>query len=536
MKRYLLCFAIYAGAQLSLGCKESGSGADAALSADGGAVAGDGSAPGDGAPASGDGALPGGDGAPPVTDGPRTDGARRDGATPRDGGRRDTGLPRDGRPPDARRSDSGTVVPPVTRARIHLPQFSGAVVFNQTAIAWFGKVDSQANYADLRVGYNATELYLYVAAFDRRLWYDETPGAADLAEWDAVTVLLRTQAGDASALDPQSYRFVCQLNHWQARTGYQAAYRGDAGAWKAASVVFTTTSAWRGDAPNNDTDDRGWACTLRIPFSSLGLGAAPAAGTVWRAAVTLHDRDTAAGPVLPMQKWPNASATDTTPSSWGELAFGLPAHSGGTPSGAPITVRHKLNGQTVVDAAVGGGTTCGAGLNFFTQWGDKNYAASTELNVQNQSDIADWPCFSKVYLTFPLASLPVGKKVASAKLTLYQMGNAQPADAKPSWIQVLVSSADFIEGSVSWNNAPLALTNTGGATVGVLAAFPGWPGVARDLDVSWAAARAYERGEPLRLVLYSADDAYHSGKYFVSSDTGDWNAQGRPTLTVQMGN
>jgi hypothetical protein len=36
--------------------------------------------------------------------------------------------------------------------------------------------------------------------------------------------------------------------------------------------------------------------------------------------------------------------------------------------------------------------------------------------------------------------------------------------------------------------------------------------------------------------LYSADDDYNSGKYFVSSDTGDWNATGRPTLQVVWGN
>jgi hypothetical protein len=54
--------------------------------------------------------------------------------------------------------------------------------------------------------------------------------------------------------------------------------------------------------------------------------------------------------------------------------------------------------------------------------------------------------------------------------------------------------------------------------------------------VSGAVAQAYSAGQPLRLVLYSADDNYHSGKYFVSSDTDDWNAVGRPTLVVQWGN
>ena len=35
--------------------------------------------------------------------------------------------------------------------------------------------------------------------------------------------------------------------------------------------------------------------------------------------------------------------------------------------------------------------------------------------------------------------------------------------------------------------------------------------------------------------LYSADGAQNSGKYFTSSDAGDWDAEGRPTLRVLLG-
>jgi len=48
-------------------------------------------------------------------------------------------------------------------------------------------------------------------------------------------------------------------------------------------------------------------------------------------------------------------------------------------------------------------------------------------------------------------------------------------------------------------------------------------------------AEAYASGAPLRLVLYGADWAYHSGKYFHSSDACDWNAEGCPTLTITWG-
>jgi hypothetical protein len=43
-------------------------------------------------------------------------------------------------------------------------------------------------------------------------------------------------------------------------------------------------------------------------------------------------------------------------------------------------------------------------------------------------------------------------------------------------------------------------------------------------------------GKPLNLVLYSSDDPYHSGKFFTTSDTPDWNATGRPTLTITWKN
>jgi hypothetical protein len=49
-------------------------------------------------------------------------------------------------------------------------------------------------------------------------------------------------------------------------------------------------------------------------------------------------------------------------------------------------------------------------------------------------------------------------------------------------------------------------------------------------------AQAYAAGSPIRMVLYSANTGYGSGKYFTSSDTESWNASGRPTLSVEWGN
>ena len=63
--------------------------------------------------------------------------------------------------------------------------------------------------------------------------------------------------------------------------------------------------------------------------------------------------------------------------------------------------------------------------------------------------------------------------------------------------------------------------------------FPGWPGIPYTWDVSRAMAQAYASGEPLRIAMYSADGAIHSGKYFYASDA---DVAGRPTLQITWGN
>jgi hypothetical protein len=46
----------------------------------------------------------------------------------------------------------------------------------------------------------------------------------------------------------------------------------------------------------------------------------------------------------------------------------------------------------VVDGEVGGHTNCGQGLDRFYEWGDANYAHIDRINIQNQCDVADFPC------------------------------------------------------------------------------------------------------------------------------------------------
>jgi hypothetical protein len=426
--------------------------------------------------------------------------------------------------------------------RVNAPYFDGAANYSELAVFWFGRVTPTENYADVRIGYNRDKLILNVAAFDRRLWYDTSPSATDLTAWDAVTIYLSLESGAGSTFGANAYRFVGQLNWWEERTQWQAAYRYSGTVWNAVTLPFTTYSGWRGDVPNTDVDDRGWNVGFDIPFSSLGLAGPPSLGSTWRLAIVLHDRDDAAGTPIPNKTWPETMTVDQ-PATWGVLNFGVPSYAPpATTPGGTVTIRHKLNGAIVSDAAVGGFAVCGSGTDYWTQWGDTKesfYSSNHDrFNVQNQSDISDWPCFSKYYVTFPLSSLPAGKAVISATLKLYQIGNAGEGwtpGPQPSFIQVLTVDRAWDEAALTWNNAPLASENITGAWVDPLPLFPGWPGVPRQWNVSRAVAQAYTTGQPLRLAVYSADEPYQSGRYFSSSDVEDWDEVGRPTLTVTWG-
>lgn len=418
----------------------------------------------------------------------------------------------------------------------------------ERAIFWFGQVDPTGNYVDVRTIYNDDKLIITAHIFDNKLWYDTTPNPSTLAQWDAVTLYLNTGGASGAMPISTSYKFVGQLNHWQSRADYQTAYRGDGTGWQSAAITFTTLSGWMGDYINNpNADDRGWNITFEIPFSSLGLSK-PANGTEWGLAMVVHDRDDAAGTAIPDRVYPE-TFSDTRPETWATLRFGLPVYSPPliTPEGTTI-VRQGLNGVTVSDAQVGGFSTCGEPFyqNFFDGWGnatETDYAnfyngttnPHSQVNVQNQWNITDWPCFSKFYMRFPLNSVPAGKFIISATLTLYQFGNADPSQAEPSFIQVHSVGDGWDAATLSWNNAPLATENLGGSWVGVLQTQPPWPGVARQWNVSAAVAAAVQAGTPLNLALYSADNAMHSGKYFTASDIPDWDAEGRPTLTIRWG-
>ena len=94
--------------------------------------------------------------------------------------------------------------------------------------------------------------------------------------------------------------------------------------------------------------------------------------------------------------------------------------------------------------------------------------------------------------------------------------------------------SDWTEDTLTWNNDPQPLENVSQSWVPVMAGCTA-PCAPRNWDVSSAVAKAYVAGGPISFALYSSDWAYHSGKYFSTSDLLSQNGVGRPTLTVVWG-
>jgi len=435
--------------------------------------------------------------------------------------------------PFSKRSAQAAV--PVTR-QVNVPYFgNNAVPFDQTAIFWFGDVSSADTYTDVRVGYNTSELFIDLHTVDRYLWYDTNTSAPNLSKDDNASVYLNT----TSAATGDSFRFQTGVNGYVKRTNYQQAYTGNGTTWTPVTLPFTAVYSWQGHGFNGP-EDSGWSMTYHIPFSSLGFSGPPSKGTAWKLAVQVENQDSGTTTTLPEKWWPETANAMTPASGWGQLVFGIPVYQppSTTSTSPPFTIRNKLNNQVVTDGMVGGSLSCGMrGLNRWTQWGTQSYPGATRVNLQNETFISDWNCFSKFYVTFPISSLPTGQKVVNAQVTLFEYGNAGPqGQPNPSYIQVATIGEDWNPATLSWNNAPMVqenistiLVNTKTKSVVPL------PGLAITWDVSIAVAQAYAAGQPVRLVFYTPADQHNSGKYFFSSTIGDWNAAGRPTLQVTLG-
>jgi len=447
------------------------------------------------------------------------------------------------------------VAPPIADAegggdrRVNVPYFGDGVAWAESAVFWLGKVDPPGapgkNYADIRVAYTAEELAIFVNVVDYYFWYDPDDAQPnDPTDYDAVAIFLDTAHDGAGSPQQDDYTFTRGLCLYGCGDGsrFYKEGRGTGTGWDMAWTADWTAgtwASWHGNPPhNNNTNlfDYGWWTYIHLPWEALGRTGPPASGTVWGLGVILYDRDDLppAGAVAP-QSWPQDLGS-THPDTWGELNFGVPAWDPPAVVEQGTTVIRRGLGQSVVeDSWVGGGGTCSGGHE-----GDPysdNYGTSADLFVENQELIADFPCFSKSFLRFHLDPIPAGKVIMSATLSLHHWSNADWTRAEPSLIWLSTVDGNWEENTLTWNNAPLARANLSATWVDVITPenSPDRPGVRYDWDATQAVAEAYAAREPLNIALYTADVNFHSSKYLTASDTGDWNAEGRPTLTIIWG-
>jgi hypothetical protein len=447
-----------------------------------------------------------------------------------------TPLPANAQPPDRPR-------------RVNVPYFPTDVTWAETAIFWFGKNEQgvpSRNYTDVRVAYTAEALRIRATIVDYYLWYKIDPIATDdLTEYDAIAIYLDTGFDRAATPQTDDYTFLIGARHWPNDNApqYHRQARGDGAGWD---------TTWTGDwtdyeamqwscnpGPNSNICgiDYGWTAIFTIPWETLGFSGPPPEDTLWGVGVQLYDRDDEppAGYVAP-EHWPETFDTNS-PVTWGELHFGYADYQ--PPSAVPenttmIRAATPVD-NTVEDAWMGGGGTCGGGHEGGTEI---NHGDDTSLFVGTETAPTHLPCFSKSYLRFSLDAIPTDKTIISASLTLHLWGNAGAAgQAQPSWVHLFTIGDPWEEMTIHWNNAPLVQENVS-ATWLYPYSQPGdiqWPGDAYTWDATQAVAEAYAAGQPASLAIYGSDTDQHSSKYLTSSETGDWNAKGRPTLTVVWG-
>jgi hypothetical protein len=427
---------------------------------------------------------------------------------------------------------------PSMPVQFNIPYFgSSPVPFSQTAIFWFGDVTPSDNYINVRMGYNNSELYIDLHIVDQYLWYDPHGSHPNLNMGDESTIYLDTAPNGSNAPDSSSFKFLAQVDQYQQRTYYQEAFRGNGSGWAPSSIPFTTVSGWRGGGFNNMNPAEGWTMTYHLPFSSLGWSGPPSQGTAWKMAIKIQNQDSPNDNQLAYKWWP-AAGSDSSSSNWGAIDFGMPAYQPPhTSNSSSYTIRNGFNNQVVTDAMVGGDMNCfNEGKNRWTQFGSQTYPGADRVNIEDEADISDFNCLSKFYINFPLTLLPPGKAIISAKVTLFEWGNAGGHGPNPSLIQVATVPPGWNPNNLSWNNAPLVQEDISRTVVNVMPTqkeVP--PGVPYTWNVSQAVANAYDAKQPLSIAFFSSDSAYSTAKYFFGSTVASWNAGGRPMLQITLG-
>ena len=253
------------------------------------------------------------------------------------------------------------------------------------------------------------------------------------------------------------------------------------------------TPGWTIESRCTGTECRGWTATRTIPWAELG--GRPQVGDTWTLAAEIDGNE----------RWESA------------LHWGLPNYAG--------VLNDKMVVQEIAlsaDGTLGGSTDCGKYdyPDYFTGWGDRNYAGTPEdvfTNVQNQWDMADWPCYSQYIARWGISGIPADAEIINATLAMYKFGHSGYIGESTgiNVIQAFEVSPDWAADTVTWNNAPPPLESISRTPVGECSAALCEPGDWHGFDVTEIIKRARAaQATDAAVLLYTAAGQYHSGRYF----------------------
>lgn len=436
--------------------------------------------------------------------------------------------------------------------RVNIPYFPGTVNESQSAIFWFGQNEwyqdiPGRNYVDVRLAYSPAGLYVRATVIDYYLWYKANAQISDdLTRYDALAIYLDTGHDRAATPQADDYYFLVGLHGDsgpdtpQYRRQAQGAGTGWDTTW---SHNWSDYSGWqwsdRGPNDNSGNIDYGWVGGGTIPWSAFGLTGPPAENTVWGLGVLLYDQDQSSSSPVLQENWPETFQANQ-PATWGEVHFGLPHYTPHPAVGRHNTLIRAATPQdnTVEDAWMGGGGWCNSGHEGHTE---ENHGNDQQLFIGSEIQPTHFPCYNKSYLRFALNSLPAGKAILSATLTLHQWGGANVDAGTSSYVWLSSVMDPWQEMSIHWNNAPLAQENLSLTRIPPKTTPLVWPGDPYTWDATQAVAEAYQAGQPVSFAMYDSTTGRDSSKYLIASETGlgdgtpNWNIEGRPRLDIVWG-
>jgi len=259
----------------------------------------------------------------------------------------------------------------------------------------------------------------------------------------------------------------------------------------------------------NGLDDlRGWSASSGvIPWATFG--GMPTVGDAWPLTIQRTDADTGRA---------------TTQADWqGSVKWGAPNY-------ATQRTATYIDVPLTGDSMLGGGTDCGDRYDFpeyFPGWGMRNWGDSPYATVENQWDVADWPCSNKWVAKWDLPPLPAGATVVGAELSAWMFGQmgygcgyCEDGTKDTIW-QAYQVPATWSEASVAWDTAPPWSENVSATLVRPVPDAPNWDGNAIEyaFDVGEIVRRAYQGGDGAASALFATSAGqYHSGKYFYSRE------------------